>query len=157
MTRGKREERRGKRRRRRGKREERIKKKKESPANAAKRIAILRSGGGGGALIQALIGLVWQQRGNNNASNFLLQNQTKACVQASWAKKAEGGEAGRLIVLLAEEQILCVCRALGAHRGEASKQTNMTDSGFRTRLRQPLQGHQLDSAMTTGKKFVGEG
>lgn len=45
--------------------------KKESPANAAKRIAILRSGGGGGALIQALIGLVWQQRGNNNASNSL--------------------------------------------------------------------------------------
>lgn len=60
-------------------------------------------------------------------------------------------------MLLVEEQILCVCRALGAHRGEASKQTNMTDSGFRTRLRQPLQGHQLDSAMTTGKKFVGEG
>ena len=48
-------------------------KEKESPAKAAKRIAILRSGGGEGALIQALIGPVCQQRGNNyNANNSLL-------------------------------------------------------------------------------------
>ncbi len=77
-------------------------------------------------------------------------------MQASWAKKAEGGEAGRLIVLLVEEQILCVCRALGAHRGEASKQTNMTDSGFRSPASAPARAPARLS-YDDGEEFVGEG